>query len=85
MGKDLVPNHELAVSLLNSPDVHRINLTHEQSISYLKREELRLESDYRGWALMCFKDQVLGWTKILDNRLNNYFPKEIRITNPNVL
>ena len=85
MGKDLVPNHELAVSLLNNQALHRINLTHEQSISYLKREELRLESDYRGWALMCFEEQPLGWAKILDNRLNNYFPKEIRITNPNVL
>lgn len=85
MGKDLVPNHELAVSLLNNPAVHRINLTHDQSISYLKREELRLESDHRGWALMCFEDHPLGWAKILDNRLNNYFPKEIRITNPNVV
>jgi NOL1/NOP2/fmu family ribosome biogenesis protein len=85
MGKDLVPNHELAVSRLNNPDVHRINLTHDQSISYLKREELRLESDHRGWVLMCFEEQPLGWAKILDNRLNNYFPKEIRITNPNVV
>jgi NOL1/NOP2/sun family putative RNA methylase len=85
MGKDLVPNHELAVSLLNNPAVHRINLSHDQSISYLKREELRLESDHRGWVLMCFEEQPLGWAKILDNRLNNYFPKEIRITNPNVV
>jgi NOL1/NOP2/fmu family ribosome biogenesis protein len=84
MGKDLVPNHELAVSLLNTPAVHRINLTHEQSISYLKREELRLDSDHRGWALMCYKEQALGWAKILDNRLNNYFPKEMRIVNQSI-
>ena len=84
MGKDLVPNHELAVSLLNSPAVRRINLTHDQSISYLKREELQLDSDHRGWALMCYKEQVLGWAKILDKRLNNYFPKEIRIVNKSI-
>jgi NOL1/NOP2/sun family putative RNA methylase len=85
MGKDLVPNHELAASLLNNPNTHRINLSHDQSISYLKREELKLELAYKGWALMCFEDYPLGWAKILDNRLNNYFPKEIRITNPNVV
>jgi NOL1/NOP2/sun family putative RNA methylase len=85
MGKDLVPNHELAVSLINNPNTYRINLNHDQSISFLKREELKLESEHRGWALMCFENYPLGWAKILDNRLNNYFPKEIRITNPNVL
>ena len=84
MGQDLVPNHELAVSLLNNPNVHRINLGHDQSISFLKREELRLESDHRGWALMCYKDQPLGWAKILDKRLNNYFPKELRIVNQKI-
>jgi NOL1/NOP2/fmu family ribosome biogenesis protein len=85
MGKDLVPNHELAVSLINNVNTNRINLNRDQSISYLKREELKIESEYRGWALMCFESYPLGWAKILDNRLNNYFPKEIRITNPNVI
>lgn len=85
MGKDLVPNHELAASLLNSPNTKRINLNRDQSISYLKREELKIDSEHRGWALMCFEGFPLGWAKILDNRLNNYFPKEIRITNPNVI
>lgn len=85
MGKDLVPNHELAVSLLISPDLCRINLERDQAISYLKRDELRLDSGHRGWALMCYENHPLGWAKILENRLNNYFPKEIRITNPNVV
>lgn len=85
MGKDLVPNHELAISLLAGSIIPELNLTREQSIAYLKRDELRIESDIRGWALMCFQGHPLGWAKILDNRLNNYFPKEIRITNPNLV
>jgi NOL1/NOP2/sun family putative RNA methylase len=85
MGKDLVPNHELAISLLAGSVLPEINLSREQSIAYLKRDELRIESDIRGWALMCFQGHPMGWAKILDNRLNNYFPKEIRITNPNVV
>jgi NOL1/NOP2/sun family putative RNA methylase len=85
MGKDLVPNHELAISLLAGSAIPEINLSREQSITYLKRDELRIETDIRGWAIMCFEGHPLGWAKILDNRLNNYFPKEIRITNPNVV
>ena len=85
MGKDLVPNHELAMSLILNQDVLRINLNRDQAIVYLKRDELRLDSEHRGWALMCFENHPLGWAKLLGNRINNYFPKEIRITNPNVV
>lgn len=85
MGKDFVPHHELALSLLNPSSTHRINLSREEAINYLKREELKIDSEYRGWALMCYENHPLGWAKILHNRLNNYFPKEIRITNPNII
>jgi len=85
MGKDLVPNHELAISLIAGSELPKLNLTREQSIAYLKRDELRIETGIRGWAMMCFEGHPMGWAKILDNRLNNYFPKEIRITNPNVV
>jgi 16S rRNA C967 or C1407 C5-methylase (RsmB/RsmF family)/NOL1/NOP2/fmu family ribosome biogenesis protein len=84
MGKDLVPNHELALSLIMSNAVHKISLTREQAITYLKRGELKLDEIYRGWALMCYEGHSLGWAKILDKRMNNYFPKEIRITNQNI-
>lgn len=85
MGKDLVPNHELAMSLILNPNIPRINLNHDQSVIYLKRDELKLKSEHIGWALMCFENHPLGWAKLLGNRINNYFPKEIRITNPNIV
>ena len=84
MGKDLVPNHELALSLILNDEIPRVNLTREQAISYLKRDELKLETEQRGWALMCYEGHSLGWAKFLDNRMNNYLPKEIRITNQNI-
>jgi len=32
---------------------------------------------------MNYEGQALGWAKLLPNRINNYYPKEIRImTNP---
>ena len=84
MGKDLVPNHELALSLILNDGIPRVNLTREQAISYLKRDELKLETGQRGWVLICYQGHALGWAKILDNRMNNYLPKEIRITNQNI-
>jgi 16S rRNA C967 or C1407 C5-methylase (RsmB/RsmF family)/NOL1/NOP2/fmu family ribosome biogenesis protein len=84
MGKDLVPNHELALSLLLNDDISRIDLTRDQAISYLKRDELKLENQQRGWVLMCHQGQALGWAKMLENRMNNYFPKEMRIVNQSI-
>lgn len=84
MGKDLVPDHELSLSLVINSDLHKINLNRDQAITYLKRDEIRIDGSYRGWTLMCYEGFPLGWAKILDNRINNYFPKELRITNPNV-
>ncbi|MES3019344.1 MAG: RNA methyltransferase [Bacteroidota bacterium] len=84
MGKDLVPNHELALSLIVNEHVQRVEVTREQAISYLKRDELKLETDVLGWALLCYLGHPLGWAKMLGNRMNNYFPKEIRIVNQNI-
>jgi len=85
MGKDLVPHHDLSVSLICNKNIPKINLSRDEAISYLKRDELKIESEHRGWTLMCYEGFSLGWAKILHNRINNYFPKEIRITNPNVV
>lgn len=84
MGKDLVPNHELAMSLILNDNIPRINLTREQAIAYLKRDELKLETEQRGWVLICYQGHALGWAKMLDNRMNNYFPKEMRIVNQSI-
>ncbi|MEJ7779357.1 MAG: RNA methyltransferase [Daejeonella sp.] len=85
MGKDLVPNHEFAMSLILNEDIPRVNLTREQAITYLKRYDLKLETGQRGWVLICYEGYGLGWAKMLDNRMNNYFPKEMRITNQNIM
>jgi NOL1/NOP2/sun family putative RNA methylase len=78
-GKDLIPDHELALSTVLSEAVERVELTKEQALKYLRRDEIQVESQYRGWALMTYQNQPLGWAKILPNRINNYFPKELRI------
>ncbi|MEP6465539.1 MAG: RNA methyltransferase [Parafilimonas sp.] len=78
-GKDLVPHHELALSLLLNDNNFKIELTNEQALQYLRKKDFFLTTDYKGWALCTYKNFALGWIKILHNRVNNYYPTEWRI------
>jgi len=84
-GRDLIPDHELALSLIiNKDQFLQTELTKEQAIQYLRRDNIsNLDINDKGWSLMNYEGQALGWAKLLPNRINNYYPKEIRImTNP---
>jgi 16S rRNA C967 or C1407 C5-methylase (RsmB/RsmF family)/NOL1/NOP2/fmu family ribosome biogenesis protein len=79
-GRDLIPDHELALSIIINKDaVLQTELDHEQAILYLRRENLVVDTTNKGWSLMNFEGQALGWAKLLPNRINNYYPKELRI------
>ena len=80
IGKDLIPDHELALSLLVNKDaVLQTPLDYDQAIKYLQRENLVIDTTDKGWRLMTFEGEALGWAKLLPNRINNYYPKELRI------
>jgi NOL1/NOP2/fmu family ribosome biogenesis protein len=81
MGKDLIPDHELALSLIvNKNQFLQSELTKEQAIQYLRRDNITdLDVQDKGWSLMNYEGRALGWAKLLPNRINNYYPKEIRI------
>jgi 16S rRNA C967 or C1407 C5-methylase (RsmB/RsmF family)/NOL1/NOP2/fmu family ribosome biogenesis protein len=80
MGKDLIPDHELALStIINKDMVLQTELTYDQAIQYLRRDNIDLNPTEKGWSLMNYGGQALGWAKLLPNRINNYYPKEIRI------
>lgn len=79
-GKELIPDHELAQSLLINKDAFlQTELTHDQAIAYLRKDNFELDTKEKGWSLMTYQGFVLGWAKLLPNRINNYYPKEIRI------
>jgi 16S rRNA C967 or C1407 C5-methylase (RsmB/RsmF family)/NOL1/NOP2/fmu family ribosome biogenesis protein len=79
-GKDLIPDHELALSrIVNKVAFLQTELNLEQAIQYLRRDNLVIAIDEKGWSLMNYEGQPLGWAKLLPNRVNNYYPKEIRI------
>lgn len=78
-GKDLIPDHQLAVSGILNKNLPHIELNRQQAVQYLRKEEIRIETQHRGWALVTCQGHPLGWVKILPNRVNNYYPKEWRI------
>ena len=75
----LIPDHALALSSIISDKTSGLEFDHEQAIQYLKKKELNLETDRKGWTLVTHQGHNLGWINILPNRINNYYPKELRI------
>jgi 16S rRNA C967 or C1407 C5-methylase (RsmB/RsmF family)/NOL1/NOP2/fmu family ribosome biogenesis protein len=85
-GNDLIPDHELALSLaINKDAVLSTELTKEQAIQYLRRDNIDINITAKGWSLMTYEGLALGWAKLLPNRINNYYPKEIRIMSQQVV
>lgn len=78
-GKDVIPEHELALSSLWKGQFEPLPLTREQALQYLRRKELLLPDSPTGWHLVAFEGLPLGWVKVLPNRVNNYYPAEWRI------
>lgn len=78
-GKDFIPSHDLALSIEIKQDLPSIELNYEDAILYLRGGTPRLETNYRGWCLVRYESKNLGWIKIMENRLNNYYPKNSRI------
>lgn len=83
MRDKLVPDHSLAMSLLVAEQVPRTALNYEQAIQYLQRKDIQLQEVVKGWQLMTYNGHPLGWANVLPNRVNNYYPKELRILKDN--
>lgn len=80
-GKDFIPSHELALSTAISGALPHIDLDKTQALKYLKKEDFNKPEDSKaeGWALVRYEHLNLGWVKIMQNRMNNYLPKDWRI------
>ena len=75
----LVPHHALAQSNIVSRAIPFTDLCYENAIKYLQRQEMTVEPATTGWQVVRYASQNLGWINALKNRINNYYPKEIRI------
>ncbi|MCD2421459.1 RsmF rRNA methyltransferase first C-terminal domain-containing protein [Niabella pedocola] len=75
----LIPDHALALSKRLPAAIAATALSEEDAIRYLQRKDFVLENAQKGWQLATFGGHPLGWMNVLPNRINNYYPKELRI------
>lgn len=78
--KGLKPLHELAMSIhLNKDAFHQTELTKEEALKFLAKEDFKVNDAHKGISLMTYEGHPLGWMNLLGNRANNLYPKEWRI------
>jgi len=76
----LVPEHALALSVhLDKSAVNRIAVSREDALSYLRKDNIQVGMDQRGFALIEYEGLGLGWVNVLQNRINNLYPAGWRI------
>lgn len=76
----LNPSHSLAYSNFLTNDVNSVELTNEDALSFLRKNNFLLpENTPLGWVLIKHNGLGLGWIKNMGNRFNNYFPTDWRI------
>ena len=79
MKEKLVPEHALALTDILHPGIRPVDLDYENAIRYLQRQDMQLPPTAPGWQPVSFHMHNLGWINALHNRINNYYPKELRI------
>ncbi|HEY0434345.1 MAG TPA: Fmu (Sun) domain protein, partial [Chitinophagaceae bacterium] len=75
----LIPAHALALSAGLQTEYPSLEVSYADAILYLQKKELPLPIKAKGWHRLTFKGHSLGWVNVLANRINNYYPKELRI------
>jgi NOL1/NOP2/sun family putative RNA methylase len=75
----LVPGHSFALSPVLSNEISFTGLSYDDAIRYLQRQDLSVNIPGKGWQLVRYEGFNLGWVNVLSNRINNYYPKELRI------
>ena len=77
--KEWLPAHDIALSINAEKSLPSIELNKETALKYLKKEDIAIEANGKGWHIIKHNGLGLGWAKLLGNRINNYLPKHWRI------
>lgn len=83
-GKDLIPAHALALSATLPAQIFpRFEADYATAITYLRGETISIDAP-RGYVMITYNGQGLGFVKNLGNRANNLYPKEWRIKSTHI-
>ncbi len=78
----LRPDHALALFHdLNPEATSAAELDLLQALNYLRRGEVEASGLEQGFNNIRYEGASIGWAKRIDNRVNNLYPKELRIQN----
>lgn len=82
-GKDIVPSHSLAVSTeINKDSFVQSPVDLRTALLYLQGNAVVLENNIpKGFVLLIYRNQPLGFVKNLGNRTNNLYPEYWKIRN----
>ncbi len=76
----LVPEHAAALStIIDQSQFQAIELTREDAIKYLQKEPFQMDSAQKGFVLMTYNQNGIGWINQLEKRFNNLYPANWRI------
>lgn len=80
-GKKFIPQHALAMSTaLNADAFPHQELDRETALAYLRREAITLPAETpRGYVVVTYSGQPLGFVNNLGSRANNLYPEQWRI------
>jgi 16S rRNA C967 or C1407 C5-methylase (RsmB/RsmF family)/NOL1/NOP2/fmu family ribosome biogenesis protein len=77
--REWIPDHELALADLLRHDSPSLHVSKSDALDFLRGNPFDTQLMAKGWHTVCFQGQRLGWVKLLDKRMNNYYPKAWRI------
>lgn len=77
-GKDFIPSYDLAMNPRSLDYQKKLELDLDQSMQYLQGNPLRLDAD-KGPVLLTHDVLPLGFGKSNGQRINNLYPKHLRI------
>lgn len=78
-GNDLIPSHAAAMNIQLGDQQEKVELSHEDALRFLRGDALPIDRSFSGWLLLTYENVALGWGKAVQGRLNNHYPKELRI------
>jgi len=76
--KEIIPQAELAFGTLVKYASNTIEVNKIKALSFLSKQPIIFDEP-KGWYLITYQNQGLGFIKQLENRSNNYFPIEWRL------
>jgi hypothetical protein len=78
-GDELIPDHAAALSINLSSHHQRLAVDTSTALRYLRGDAIEIGPAYTGWLVLEHDGLALGWGKAVKGRINNHYPKELRI------